>query len=305
MDGNDPASTTRKLVGILMLWSLAIGFQGSILRADTTFPPFNDPSAEKTIDGKVIWADLFTADVKSATEFYTKTFGWTSEKIKIGDFKYTLMSNFGRPVAGLVHRPRVRGEDAEGLWVAFLSVESISEAIATAKGKGGRVLVEPGVMDGRGSHAIIADPEGSIIGMLKSKSGDPPDFQPIPGDLAWSNLLTRDEDSAASFYQSVFRYDPIQADDIDKVNQYYLISNGYARVGIGALVKDDDAIPGWIHFIRVENLEETLGKALDGGAETLVEPTADLFDGRLAVIADTVGATVGLIEWKKEEEVTK
>jgi predicted enzyme related to lactoylglutathione lyase len=215
------------------------------------------------------------------------------------------MRNHGRPVAGLVYRQRVKGENAEGLWVAYLSVESISKAIAKAKEQGGRVLVEPGVLDGRGGHAVIADPEGSIIAMLNSMSGDPPDFQPIPGDFAWSNLLTRDEDFAARFYQSVFKYDPIMADTGDQVNQYYLISDDYARVGVGSLTDDEEATPGWIHFIRVKDLDDTFEKALGAGAEALVEPTANLFDGRLAVIADPVGAAVGLIEWSKIEEANK
>lgn len=288
-----------------MLGFLAIGYQGSTLRAETPFPPFNSPSVQRTIEGKVIWIDLFTADVKAATNFYTETFGWTSEKIKTRKVEYILMRNFGRPVAGFVHRPRVRGEDAEGLWVAYLSVESVNKTITAAKGQGARVLVEPGVLDGRGGHGVIADPEGSIVGMLKSMSGDPPDFQPVPGDFAWSNLLSRDEDAAARFYGKVFNYDPIRADDTDRVNQYYLTSDDYARIGIGALTDDEEATPGWIHFIRVKNLEKTLDKALGAGAETLVEPTANLFEGRIAVIADPVGAAVGLIEWTEKKEADK
>lgn len=298
-------SVIRARLGFLILGILAVGSMVSTLRAEPPFPPFNTPSVQKTIEGKVIWIDLFTADVKAATKFYTETFGWTSEEIKIREVEYILMRNFGRPVAGLVHRKKVRGENAEGLWVAYLSVNSISKVIIASKGQGGRVLVEPGVLDGRGGHAVIADPEGSIIGILKSMSGDPPDFQPIPGDFAWSNLLSRNEDAAARFYSSVFNYDPIQADDPDKVNQYYLTSDDYARIGIAALIDDDDATPGWIHFIRVKNLEKTLNKALGAGAQTLVGPTANLFDGRIAVIADPVGAALGLIEWTETEGANK
>ena len=112
--------------GYALAGSLLLGAALPALRAESPFPPFNDPSTRNTIDGKVIWVDLFTADVKSATEFYTKTFGWTSEEIKIREVRYILMRNYGRPVAGLVNRQRVRGENAEGLWVAYLSVESIS-----------------------------------------------------------------------------------------------------------------------------------------------------------------------------------
>lgn len=305
MDTRNLRPVVRARVGFLIIGAMTIGTLVSTLRAETPFPPFNNPSVQRTIEGKVIWIDLFTADVKAAAEFYTRTFGWTSEEIKIREVEYILMRNFGRPVAGLVHRRKVRGESAEGLWVAYLSVNSISKAIIASKGQGAQVLVEPGVLDGRGGHAVIADPEGSIIGILKSMSGDPPDFQPMPGDFAWSNLLSRNEDAAARFYRSVFNYDPLQVDDTDKVNQYYLASDDYARIGIGALNNDDDATPGWIHFIRVRNLEKTLNKALDAGAKTLVEPTANLFDGRVAVIADPVGAAVGLIEWTETEGANK
>ena len=113
----------------------ALGVLASSLSAKPPFPPLNDPPTNTAIDGKVVWVDLFTADVTAATEFYTETFGWTSEEVKVGGIEYILMRNRGRPVAGLVYRPRVKGEDTEGLWVAYLSVKSISAAIATSSGQ--------------------------------------------------------------------------------------------------------------------------------------------------------------------------
>ena len=102
-----------------------------------------------------------------------------------------------------------------------------------------------------------------------------------------------------------YRYDPIQADAADRLNQVYLSSDDYARVGIAALPEDDDSTPGWIHFIRVGNLEAAIQKATDAGGSVLVPITDNLFEGRLAVIADPVGAAFGLIEWAKNEEAEK
>ena len=46
-------------------------------------------------------------------------------------------------------------------------------------------------------------------------------------------------------------------------------------------------------------------KATDAGGSVLVPITDNLFEGRLAVIADPVGAAIGLIEWTENEEAQK
>lgn len=286
----------------MVVFGLILAFCAAAQAADSVFPPLNPTGTGKSIDGKIIWVDLFTADVKTASNFYTRTFGWTAEKFSVREVDHVLLRNKGTPVAGLVHRKRVRGEDGNGLWVGYVSVSSVSKSLARAKREGGRSLVEPGVVNGRGAHAIFADPEGSVVGLLDSTSGDPADTQPDPGEWGWSGLLSADPQKAAAFYKEVGDYDSTQLVGSMEEGQIFLISKKYARAGISALPADDEYTPGWVHFIRVDNLEDALKKAQSNGATVLVPNTPDLFDGNLAIIEDPVGAAVGLIEWDSETE---
>ncbi len=283
-----------------VLFGLGLGLGTIISQANSTFPPLDPSGGGKMIEGKIIWVDMFTADVKAATKFYTSTFGWTAEELTLKKVTYILLRSNGTPVAGLIYRKRVRGEDASGLWVGYISVDSISRAVAAAKRGGGRTLIEPGVLSGRGAHAIIADSEGSITGLLHSTSGDPADTQPDIGEWAWSTLLSRDAAQAAKNCLSIYDYDETRSLDTKDGDQIFLMADGYARADIATLPEGDETHPGWVHFIRVKNLGEAIDMAIQNGANTLLEPTQSVFDGHLAVIEDPVGAAVGLIEWTRE-----
>lgn len=291
-----PATIRMVFFGLILALCTTAG------AADSVFPPLNPKGNGKAIDGKFIWIDLFTADIKVASNFYTKTFGWTAEKFTVREVDHVLMRSRGIPVAGLVYRKRVRGEDASGLWVGYISVQSVSKALADAKREGGQSLVEPGVVTGRGAHAILADPEGSIVGLLDSTSGDPPDTQPDPGEWAWSGLLSSAPKKAAAFYREVGKYDATQQVGQEQGGQIFLVSDHYARAGITTIEDGDEASPGWVHFIRVANLANALERAQANGATVLIPSTSDTFDGKLAIIEDPVGAAVGLIEWDSKKE---
>lgn len=288
----------------LLVFGLILSLCATVGVADSVFPPLNPtPKGKgKSIDGKFIWVDLFTADLKVASDFYTRTFGWTAEKFTVREVDHILMRRQGMPVAGLVLRKRVRGEDASGLWVGYISVQSVSSALAVVKREGGKSLVEPGVVTGRGAHAILSDPEGSIVGLLDSTSGDPPDTQPDPGEWAWSGLLSAEPEKAAAFYKEVGSYDATEQVGQLQGGQIFLVSDRYARAGITAIEEGEEVSPGWLHFIRVDNLADALERAKANGATVLLPETSDQFDGNLAIIEDPVGAAVGLIEWTSKKE---
>ena len=72
---------------------------------------------------------------------------------------------------------------------------------------GGRVLAAPRTLPKRGEQAVFADGEGALFGVMKSASGDPPDFMADPGDWIWIQLLSRDAKKAAEFYRTVGGYE--------------------------------------------------------------------------------------------------
>src|SRR6185369_13730929 len=94
---------------------------------------------------------------------------------------------------------------------------------------GGRVLAAPQKLPKRGEQAIFADPEGALFGVVRSSSGDPPDFMAEPGDWIWVQLLSRDSRKAADFYRAVGGYEIVENNAGKGASDFVLTSEGYAR----------------------------------------------------------------------------
>ena len=64
----------------------------------------------------------------------------------------------------------------------------------------------------------------------------------------------------------------------------------------------DTLQPNWLPFVRVKNLQESLGLARQLGGRVVLEPKAQLLEGRVGVITDPTGAALGLMEWTEVGE---
>src|SRR5665213_2718128 len=86
-----------------------------------SFPPLHTPPSTEHNPGKFVWADLFTTDPTAATDFYTKVFGWTSTTLFQKGRTYTVFSNNGHPVAGLVPRSTSKAK-RPSRWIGYIAV---------------------------------------------------------------------------------------------------------------------------------------------------------------------------------------
>jgi hypothetical protein len=153
--------------------AVALAAQTAVLPALTDLP------GSPRLPGKFVWADLVTDDVMAARKFYGPLFGWTFRQA--GD--YLIAANDDWPVAGLFQRPRPKDRpEAKPRWFGYLSVPSVERAERRVTEAGGKVLVAARHFPKRGEQAVFSDPEGALFGVLKSSSGDPPDFLAEPGD---------------------------------------------------------------------------------------------------------------------------
>lgn len=260
-------------------------------------PPLTTISGNPRLPGKFVWADLVTDDILVAQKFYTALFGW-----QFNDYgSYFIGRNDDRPLCGMFQRPRPADQSAKPRWLGYISVANVERAQAAVTKAGGRVLAAPQKMPKRGEQAVFADAEGALFGVIKSSSGDPADFLAEPGDWIWIQLLSRDSRTAAEFYRAVGGYEIIENTKSNKVSDYVLVSEGYARATVRTIRTEDEKVrPTWLPFVRVLNVVESVAKAKQLGGKGLIEPKPELFDGKVALIADPTGAGIGLLEWSAE-----
>jgi predicted enzyme related to lactoylglutathione lyase len=50
----------------------------------------------------------------------------------------------------------------------------------------------------------------------------------------------------------------------------------------------------------VKNIGESIAQAKQLGGKVLIEPKPELFNGKVAVIADPTGAAIGILEWAQD-----
>jgi uncharacterized protein len=257
-------------------------------------PPLTTVPGSPRLPGKFVWADLVTDDALVAQKFYTAVFGWT-----FYDYGgYFIGRNDDRPLCGMFQRPRPKDRVAEPRWFGYISVSNIEKARRAVTKAGGRVLADPKKMPKRGEQAVLADPEGALFGVIKSSSGDPEDFLADPGDWIWIQLLSRNGRRAAEFYRAVGGYEVVENTKSDRLSDYILTSEGYARATVRTIQSADTKVqPTWLPFVRVKNVGESVALAKQLGGKVLIEPKPEVFDGKVAVIADPTGAAIGILEW--------
>jgi uncharacterized protein len=272
------------------------------MAAQLQLPALVEPASQDHHVGKVIFLELVTPDIAAAKQFYAGLFGWQFRDSQDGVIKYAAASLDGRPVAGLIQREIPAGEHRQPAWLGFLSVRDVDAATTNASQHGAKLLFGPRDFPDRGREAVIADPQGAVFAVLASSSGDPPDVMAVPGQWIWSSLITSDPDTDAAFYQAVFGYDVYDLPAAEGAEHLLLASDSYARASVNSLpVKGPDRHPYWLNFVRVEDTVKMTAKAVALGGRVLVEPRVDRHGGRVAVVADPLGAPFGLLEWPSTE----
>jgi predicted enzyme related to lactoylglutathione lyase len=287
-------SSSRLTAALFGLAALGIGTAPAAQAAK--FPPLNSPASTAHIPGKLVWADLFTTDPDAATKFYTGLLGWTAAPVEQKGRSYIIFSNDGRPVAGLAPR-RVQGGTHPSRWIGYFAVADIDAAVAAVNRDGGKVHAPVHNFPDRGIQAIVADKDGNPFGLLQSSSGEPTDGEPSPGDWNWFELYVRSPKDTADFYHEAVGFDVAPESNPDRKSEFVLKSGGQARGGIAAMPEGDDIKPSWLGVVRVTNLDETLAKVPGLGGEVLVAPHSVEYGSRFAIILDSTGGTLGLVQY--------
>jgi uncharacterized protein len=286
----------------LLATLLFLASAAPVLAAPLQLPAVVEPSSEEHHIGKVIFLELVTPDLAATKRFYGDLFGWTFRDIEADTTQYAEALLDGRPVAGLVHRALPASEHRQPAWLSFFAVSDVDTAEKIAVQQGAKMLFAPHSFPDRGREAVFADPQGAVFAVLASSSGDPPDFLAAPGEWIWSSLITRDPDADAAFYKTLFGYDIFELPASAGARHLLLASHDYARASVNTLpANTTDAYPYWLNYVRVEDTAKMTAKVVALGGRVLVEPWVDRHGGRVAVVADPVGAPFGLLEWPETE----
>jgi predicted enzyme related to lactoylglutathione lyase len=247
------------------------------------------------LHGKFVWFEHVSNDIPKARAFYGDLFGWRSDA-QVGEQPYHKILVGQRGIGGF----RAALPGMPNHWISYLSVPDVDAAAAAASSGGGTILMPPTDFPPFGRAAAIADPTGAVFAIWKSARGDRPDAERVSaGDWYWNECMTSNAEQALGFYESTFGFEH------DTMNMaqgpyYVLTRNGVPRGGV-MQSPDPTAPSAWLPYVSVADCDTTTQRAQTLGARICVPPM-DIPDvGRFAVIADPVGAVVGVIHGKFTE----
>ena len=118
--------------------------------------------------GNFVWNELMTTDPDKAKSFFAKVLGWQSENMDMGpNGTYTIWKSQGQMAGGMMkYDPKEMG-GVPPHWMAYIEVDDVDARAKQATNEGGRVVVEPFDVPNVGRIALIADPTGAVVGIMK------------------------------------------------------------------------------------------------------------------------------------------
>jgi predicted enzyme related to lactoylglutathione lyase len=110
-----------------------------------------------------VHVELATTDLDKAKSFYQALFDWKLKEMDMGSgMSYTLI-DVGEGTGGGMMKHPMPGEPSA--WLAYVNVDDVAAATATAKSLGARIVREVTEVPNAGSFSIIVDPTGAVLGL--------------------------------------------------------------------------------------------------------------------------------------------
>lgn len=229
---------------------------------------------------------LTCTNPRAAAEVYANLLGWELT----ADGATVVARVLGRPVAAFLP-----GDDAHA-WATHLTVEDIYTASATARVAGAQ-MSNPVDLAGEGRYARGTDPSGAILGFWEPNEPATPVGE--TGTLLWSELLVRDLDSAARFYDVAMDLTVQRPQGEPWATLHTRDGELIARVGVIGDEFPPDLPAHWMPYLDVPDLDEAFGLGGAFGASPLLDPGDSDF-GRIAIMRGLAGEVFGLLEISDE-----
>ena len=253
-------------------------------------PPVASPATGVYHQGKFVWYDLLTDDVILAKKFYGELFDWSFET----SGSFTVVINNGQSIGGIVELQPKDGEESTPRWIPLLSVADVDQAVALVKEVGGTIHEGPVDMPKRGRGALISDPQGAPLLLLRALKGDPPDREPSIGSWLWIELWSDDPEASLGFYQELCGYSSTK----DGEDYWILERDEQWRGGIRSMPDGERLkICCWIPVVRVRDTGEISELAEKLGGRVLVKPGNTNDGSSVALIEDPGGALLMVQRW--------
>ncbi|MGW0600377.1 VOC family protein [Streptomyces sp. NPDC002776] len=257
------------------------------------------------VHGAPNWVDVGTTDIDGATAFYHALFGWEFRSAGPQSGGYGFFQLDGRTAAGGMQNPPEQGPPAWTIYFHSPDADATAKAVERA---GGRVVMPPDDVMGKGRMAILADHAGVTFGIWQPAALQGLDVAGDPGSLCWVELYTQDLAREAAFFDTVFGWETSAMAFPGGVYTCINPAGAGEDAMFGGLVTlaDDptgtEEEPYWLPYFEVGDTDVVVSKAQEQGG-TVRMPAVDVEGvGRMAKLEDPYGARFAVIKSAAPQE---
>ncbi len=285
------------IAGSLLVLCVLTGCAAMKQTTKTELIPITESPTGIYHEGKFVWNDLITDDVVSAKAFYGPLFGWIFEEMD----HYTVIENNGTNIGG-IYQVEV-GEESHGAarWISSLSVADVDEAAALVVEEGGQVHEGPLEMLNRGRGALVSDPQGAQLVLIRAKGGDPEDKEPPIGSWLWHELWSNKIEDSMDFYEKLVGYNY----DGELDSYLIMLRDEQWRSGI-RYSSNSELEMRWVPVVRVADTDDIVARTEQLGGKVVVEPWSTEKGHSAALLSDPSDALFLVQRWSpdasKEEQ---
>jgi predicted enzyme related to lactoylglutathione lyase len=240
---------------------------------------FAEPaSSTRDAHGAFIWYELLTSDPDAAARFYEAIVGWSVRNFEgdgTPDYRIFHASD-GDGIAGLMALPaEAAARGARPGWLGYVGVDDVDRTVADARDAGATVHMPPADLPGVGRMAMIADPQGAPLYVMRGASDQAStSFSPTAaGHCSWNELATDDPAAAIDFHKRLFGWTEGESMPMGEMGDYQMLDHGGRSFGAVMRRMPDAPVSAWTFYFRVPAIDEAAARVGPAGGTVLFGPS--------------------------------
>ncbi len=240
---------------------------------------------------RVLHFEVGSNDDAALKRFYADLFGWGLSDLDGG---YTVVDTRG----GDGVNGGITGSGDGSNWVCFyVGVDDLQATLDRAESMGGRTVTPPTEIPGMLTWAMLADPDGYLVGLVKA---EPPSGGSAPGPsggdgaaVDWFEVLGSDAERTQRFYCDLFGW---------TLNEpgfpgYRLVDTGAGPDAVGGGLGASSEGNRWATvYAHVPDVEQTLARAESLGGSRIYGPNPVDDHMQTGALRDPAGNVFGVYE---------
>ncbi|MBX3154775.1 MAG: VOC family protein [Deltaproteobacteria bacterium] len=239
--------------------------------------------------GRFVWFEYVSKEDRRAQAFFAELFRWKTKEVPLPQGTYTMITTpAGHAIGGYHQPPRT---PVCPYWLSHLQVHSAEDSANKVKMLGGKIVRDAVRIGDMGTMAVVTDPLGSLLALWQpvrvEGSGN---YRGTEGSWIWNELYSEDPDRSIQFYRAIGGFDVARS---HAPGRYDVLKSG--GIGRGGVMKVPGASPMWMPYVKVADPDAIAEKAQALGATIKLEPETLPEVGRVAVVTDPLGASIGVL----------